>query len=47
VSLQVRAVQMMALVDGAHARELFQWISPGVAATSCDDVLCLARVFTP
>ena len=39
VSLQVRAVQMMAAIDAVHARELFQWIVPGVAATSCEDVL--------
>jgi len=48
VSLQVRAVQMMALVDGAHARELFQWIAPGVEATPCDDLLvpALAEYYT-
>ena len=39
VSLQTRAVQMMALIDGPHARELFQWISPGVDATPCAEPL--------
>jgi len=39
VSLQSRAVQMMASVDGSHARELFQWIATGVEATPCADTL--------
>lgn len=39
VSLQVRATQMIAIVDPRHARELFEWIQPGVEATPCEDVL--------
>lgn len=39
VSLQVRATQMMAIVDPRRARELFEWIQPGVEATACEDVL--------
>jgi hypothetical protein len=39
VSLQVRATQMIAIVDPRRARELFEWIQPGVEATPCEDVL--------
>jgi hypothetical protein len=39
VSLQVRAAQMMALVDGPAARELFQWIDLDVSPAVCDGLL--------
>src|SRR5437764_6631163 len=39
VSLQTRATQMMSLIDPARARELFEWIEPGVEITPCEDVL--------
>ena len=39
VSLQSRAAQMMALVDGPSARELFQWIDLDLAPASCDGLL--------
>lgn len=39
ISLQTRATQMLAIVDPARARELFEWISPGIEATPCESVL--------
>jgi hypothetical protein len=39
VSLQSRAAQMMALVDGPAARELFEWIDLDPAPAVCDDLL--------
>jgi len=39
VSLQVRATQMMAFVDPPRARELFEWIDPGIGATRCEEAL--------
>ena len=39
VSLQVRATQLMATIDPARARELFQWIEPGVEGSRCEDTL--------
>src|SRR3982750_669720 len=39
VSLQARASQMMALVDGPAARELFQWIDLDLTPAVCDDLL--------
>ena len=39
VSLQSRAAQMMALVDGPAARELFQWIDLDLSPASCDGLL--------
>jgi hypothetical protein len=42
VSLQSRAAQMMALVDGPSARELFQWIDLDLAPASCEGLLAPA-----
>jgi hypothetical protein len=42
VSLQVRAAQMMALVDGPAARELFQWIDLDLSPAVCDGLLAPA-----
>jgi len=42
VSLQARAAQMMALVDGPEARELFQWIDLDIAPAVCDGLLAPA-----
>lgn len=39
VTLQVRAVQLMALVDPDRARELFEWIDLNLAPGSCADPL--------
>jgi len=39
VSLQVRAAQMMALVDPREARELFEWIDLNLAPGVCEDPL--------
>ena len=39
VSLQARAAQMMALVDGPAARELFEWIDLDPSPASCDELL--------
>jgi len=39
VSLQSRAAQIMALVDGPAARELFQWIDLDLAPAVCDELL--------
>jgi hypothetical protein len=39
VSLQARAAQMMALVDGPAARELFEWIDLDLSPASCDELL--------
>jgi hypothetical protein len=42
VSLQARAAQMMALVDGPAARELFQWIDLDLSPAVCDGLLAPA-----
>ena len=42
VSLQSRAAQMMALVDGPEARELIQWIDLDLSPASCDGLLAPA-----
>jgi hypothetical protein len=42
VSLQVRVAQLMASLDPAHARELFEWIDLDVAPGTCDDPLAPA-----
>ena len=42
VSLQARAAQMMALVDGPSARELFQWIDLDLSPAVCDGLLAPA-----
>ena len=42
VSLQSRAAQMMALVDGPEARELIQWIDLDLAPASCEGLLAPA-----
>jgi hypothetical protein len=39
VSLQARASQMMALVDGPAARDLFEWIDLDLEPAACDDLL--------
>lgn len=39
VSLQVRAAQMLSVVDPRRARELFEWIEPGASATPCEESL--------
>ena len=39
VSLQSRAAQMMALVDGPAARELFEWIDLDLSPAACDELL--------
>lgn len=39
VTLQVRAVELMAFVDAAHARELFEWIELNLAPGNCADPL--------
>jgi hypothetical protein len=39
VSLQVRAAQMLSIVDPRRARELFEWIEPGATATPCEESL--------
>ena len=39
VSLQVRATQLMAFVDPARARELFEWIDLDLVPGSCDSPL--------
>ena len=39
VSLQIRAVQLMAFVDPARARELFEWIDLNLAPAACGDPL--------
>jgi hypothetical protein len=39
VSLQVRAAQLMALVDARRARELFEWIDFDLSPTACEDPL--------
>jgi hypothetical protein len=39
VTLQVRVVELMALVDARHARELFEWIELNLPIGSCSDPL--------
>jgi hypothetical protein len=39
VSLQVRAAQLMAFVDPARARELFEWIDLNLESGTCDSPL--------
>jgi hypothetical protein len=39
VTLQVRAVNLMALVDPQHARDLFEWIDLNLAPGACADPL--------
>jgi hypothetical protein len=39
VTLQVRAVELMAFVDPDHARELFEWIELDLAPGTCSDPL--------
>ena len=39
VSLQVRAAQLMAFSDPAHARELFEWIDLDLVPATCGDPL--------
>jgi hypothetical protein len=39
VTLQVRAVELMAFVDPGHARDLFEWIDLNLAAGPCGDPL--------
>ena len=39
VSLQVRATQLMAVVDPGRARELFEWIELNLDPGSCEDLL--------
>lgn len=39
VSLQIRAVQLMAFVDQQRARELFEWIELNLAPAACGDPL--------
>ena len=39
VTLQVRAVELMAFVDPQHARDLFEWIDLNLAAGPCADPL--------
>ena len=39
VTLQVRAVELMAFVAPAHARDLFEWIDLNLAAGTCADPL--------
>lgn len=39
VSLQSRAVQLMAFLDPPHGRELFEWIDLNLSAAACDGPL--------
>jgi hypothetical protein len=39
LTLQARAAQLLAFVDGGRARELFEWIDPALAPANCDDPL--------
>lgn len=39
VTLQVRAVELMAFVDPLHARDLFEWIDLNLAPDACTDPL--------
>src|SRR6266545_4903484 len=39
LSLQLRAVRLLAAVDADRARELFEWIDFGVEAGTCEDPL--------
>ncbi|HEX3645385.1 MAG TPA: hypothetical protein VHT95_07240, partial [Vicinamibacterales bacterium] len=39
VTLQVRAVELMALVEPLHARDLFEWIELNLAPGACSDPL--------
>ncbi|MFI5178632.1 MAG: hypothetical protein ACHQO8_08715 [Vicinamibacterales bacterium] len=42
IGLQTRATQLMALVDRARAREIFEWIETNVEPGVCDEVLAPA-----
>jgi hypothetical protein len=42
IALQTRATQLMALVDPARAREIFEWIETNVEPGVCEDVLAPA-----
>ena len=39
LTLQARAAQRLASIDGAHARELFEWIDVNLAPASCEEPL--------
>ena len=39
LTLQARAAQRLAVVDKAHARELFEWIDVNFAPATCEDPL--------
>src|SRR3954454_2796813 len=39
VTLQIRAVELMAFVDPPHARDLFEWIDLNLAPGACADPL--------
>jgi hypothetical protein len=39
VTLQVRVIELMAIVDPGHARELFEWTELNLAAGNCADPL--------